>query len=155
MPNSDSSAATATASASDSAFVSASASASGSRSVVEDDATGEISSAPPAATSMPAADMSGSVDAEMSGAEILSQKPIMATGTAKAGPSVSGSNGLFTFTPLTLAPEKSKGVATASQNVAIASKPAVASAHTSDAGLMSLNNMAIAAVAAVAGLAML
>jgi hypothetical protein len=100
--------------------------------------------------------MSGSVDAEMSGAEILSQKPIMATGTANAGPSVSGSNGaLFTFTPLTLAPEKSKGVATASQNVALASKPAVASAHTSDAGLMSLNNMAIAAVAAVAGLAML
>lgn len=92
----------------------------------------------------------------LSSAEQLSQAPVLASGTANVGSTASGSNSVvFTFSPMTLAPEKSKDMGSARNNAAVASKPAVASAKTSDSDMMAVNKMVVAAVAAVAGLAVL
>lgn len=86
---------------------------------------------------------------------IADEKEMKPTGAVNPGVSVSSSGtGLFTFTPLTLAPEKSKAMASASK-FAIDPRPSVTKPNTSGADLLSANKLAAAAIAAVAGLAVL
>jgi hypothetical protein len=86
---------------------------------------------------------------------IAGGKEMKPTGAVNPEVSVSSSGtALFTFTPLTLAPEKSKAMASASK-LAMDPRPSVTRPNTSGADLLSAHNLAVAAIAAVAGLAVL
>lgn len=86
---------------------------------------------------------------------IADGKEMKPTGAVNPGVSVSSSGtALFTFTPLTLAPEKSKAMASASK-LAMDPRPSVTRPNTSGADLLSASKLAVAAIAAVAGLAVL
>ncbi|CAO3694306.1 unnamed protein product [Umbelopsis ramanniana] len=86
---------------------------------------------------------------------IADGKEMKPTGAVNPGVSVSSSGtALFTFTPLTLAPEKSKAMASASK-LAMDPRPSVTRPNTSGADVLSASKLAVAAIAAVAGLAVL
>jgi hypothetical protein len=100
-----------------------------------------------------------SLDASESGMpsieRIAEGKDMKPTGTVNPNVSVfSSGTALFTFTPLTLAPEKSKAMASASK-FAMDPQPSVTRPNTSGADLLSASKLAVAAIAAVAGLAVL
>ncbi|KAI8575972.1 hypothetical protein K450DRAFT_283900, partial [Umbelopsis ramanniana AG] len=100
-----------------------------------------------------------SVDASESGMpsieRIAKDKDMKPTASVNPNVSVSSSGtALFTFTPLTLAPEKSKAMASASK-FAVDPRPSVTRPNTSGADVLSASKLAVAAIAAVAGLAVL